>query len=66
MKFQFRNIANWFSGRHTFFIVACFVAGGIMSWFHRLDASFVTLLLGLQGMVLAHSTQENYFKKDSQ
>jgi len=37
--------------------------GSGMAWFHRLDGNLVALLLGLQGMVLAHSTQENYFDK---
>lgn len=63
---MFSKLTNFFSGRHTFFIVACFVIGGVMAWFRRLDANFVTLLLGLQGMVLAHSTKEAYFDKKGQ
>jgi len=58
---MFQTIANFFGGRHTFFVTACFLSGGVMGWFHRLDANFVTLLLGLQTLVLAHSTKEDYF-----
>jgi hypothetical protein len=47
------------------FVVACFVTGTTLSWFHRLDSNLVTLLLGLQSMVLVHSTQENYFAAKS-
>ena len=64
MSVSFTKVTTFFAGRHTTFIIACFIAGGVMSWFHKLDANYVTLLLGLQGMVLAHSTQENYFRKD--
>lgn len=62
MKFKFQSIANWFSGRHTLFVVACFAIGSVMSWFHRLDANLVTLLLGLQTTVTIHSVKEDYFK----
>lgn len=57
-----RTIAGWFQGRHTLFICACLAIGCVMSWYNRLDANLVALLLGLQSMVLAHSTQENYFQ----
>lgn len=59
---MFQKLTTYFSGRHTTFIVACFVVGGIMSWFHRLDANYVSLLLGLQGMVLLHSVKESHYE----
>lgn len=58
---MFCRLVQFFQGRHTLFVVACFVTGTTLSWFHRLDSNLVTLLLGLQSMVLVHSTQENYF-----
>jgi hypothetical protein len=58
---MFGRIVQFFQGRHTLFVVACFGVGTTLSWFHRLDSNLVTLLLGLQSMVLVHSTQENYF-----
>jgi len=58
---MFQKITNWFQGRHTFFIVACIVIGSTMAWFHRLDANLVTLLLGLQGMILGHSIKDDHY-----
>jgi hypothetical protein len=60
---MFQKLSNFFQGRHTLFLIACMLIGSGMAWFHRLDGNLVALLLGLQGMVLAHSTQENYFDK---
>ncbi len=57
---MFRKLTDFFSGRHTFFIVACFAVGATLSWFHRLDGNLVTLLLGLQAMVLGHSVKESF------
>jgi len=62
---MFAKLSNWFGGRHTMFLVACMTIGVGTSWFHRLDANLVTLLLGLQTMVLAHSTKDDYFKTKS-
>ena len=62
---MFQKLSNFFRGRHTLFLCACFTVGGIMAWFHRLDSNYVTLLLGLQTLVCAHSVQENYFNKDN-
>jgi hypothetical protein len=59
---MFQKVAGWFQGRHTLFIVACMGIGVLMAWFHKLDGNLVTLLLGLQGMALAHSAKEDYFK----
>jgi hypothetical protein len=58
---NFAALAGWFQGRHTLFVVASFLVGGVMSWFHRLDANYVTLILGLQGMVLAHSIKDDHY-----
>jgi hypothetical protein len=58
----FQKISNFFQGRHTLFVVACFVTGSVLSWFHRLDGNLVTLLLGLQTTVTIHSVKEDYFK----
>jgi len=44
------------------FLVACMSIGVVMCWFHKLDSNLVTLLLGLQGIALAHSAKEDYFK----
>jgi len=62
---MFLKLAGFFQGRHSMFLVACMSIGVLMAWFHRLDANLVTLLLGLQGMVLAHSVKEDYFHKDN-
>lgn len=45
------------------FVTVCMVIGVGMSWLHRLDVNLVTLLLGLQSLILAHSAKEDYFKK---
>jgi hypothetical protein len=58
---MFQKLVQFFQGRHTLFLVACMSIGCVMSWFHKLDGNLVTLLLGLQGMVLAHSIKEDYF-----
>jgi len=60
---MFQKLCDFFNGRHTLFLVVSITIGTGMSWFHRLDANLVTLILGLQTLVTAHSTQENYFKK---
>jgi hypothetical protein len=60
---MFQKITNYFQGRHTTFVLASISIGVGMAWFHRLDANLVTLILGLQTLITAHSTQENYFKK---
>ena len=62
---MFIKLAGWFQGRHTLFLVCCMGIGVAMSWFHRLDGNLVALLLGLQAMVLAHSTKEDYFSSSS-
>jgi len=59
---MFQKIAGWFQGKHTMFVVACMTIGVVMSWFHRLDGNLVTLLLGLQSMVLMHSAKGDYFQ----
>lgn len=58
---MFAKLLKFFQGRHTLFVVACMGIGGVMSWFGKLDANLVTLLLGLQAMVLGHSIKEDYF-----
>jgi hypothetical protein len=62
---MFEKLTKFFQGRHTMFLVACMLIGSGMAWFHKLDGNLVALLLGLQGMVLAHSTQENIFHKEN-
>lgn len=32
-----------------------------MQWFHRLDGNYIALIGAVQGLVLLHSGQENYF-----
>jgi len=59
---MFQKLAGFFQGRHTMFLVACMSIGVVMCWFHKLDSNLVTLLLGLQGIALAHSAKEDYFK----
>lgn len=63
---MYSKLVSYFRGRHTLFLVACMSIGVVMAWFHRLDGNLVTLLLGLQGMVLAHSVKEDYFKSNGQ
>jgi hypothetical protein len=57
---MFAKLTNYFQGRHTFFVSICLAIGVGMSWFHKLDGNLVTLLLGLQAMVLGHSTKESF------
>ena len=62
----FQRLTDWFQGRHTMFVVGALTIGTTLSWFGKLDGNLVTLILGLQGMVLAHSVKESYLdKKDS-
>jgi hypothetical protein len=58
---MFQKIADYFGGRHTLFVVSCMTIGIVMSWFHRLYANLVSLLLGLQGLILAHSIKEDHY-----
>lgn len=58
---MFQKVTNFFQGRHTTFIISAFSTGIVMSWFHRLDGNLVTLILGLGGLVTAHSVKEDYF-----
>lgn len=58
---MFTKVANWFGGRHTLFACCTITIGVIMSWYHRLDSNLVTLLLGLQTTVLAHSVKEDHY-----
>lgn len=56
---MFQKLANWFQGRHTLFVTASLSIGVGMAWFHRLDGNLVTLILGLQTLVLGHSVKED-------
>jgi hypothetical protein len=60
----FEKATAFFQGRHTLFVTVCVVIGVGTAWFGKLDANLVALLLGLQGMILAHSAKDDYFKKD--
>jgi hypothetical protein len=62
---MFSRITNWFSGRHTFFVALCMGIGVATAWFGKLDSNLVTLLLGLQGMVLSHSIKDDYHERNS-
>jgi hypothetical protein len=62
----FNKITQAVQGKHTAFILANMTIGVVLAWFHRLDTNLVTLLLGLQGLVLAHSTKESYFENKGQ
>lgn len=55
------KLASYFGGRHTFFLSINLVIGVGMGWYHRLDSNLVTLLLGLQALVLAHSVKEDHY-----
>jgi predicted PurR-regulated permease PerM len=56
---SFQKLAAYFQGRHTLYIVTALLTGIVMSWFGKLDANLVALLLGLGGLVLGHSVKES-------
>ena len=58
---MFQKLANWFQGRHTLAAVWFAITGLILAWFHRLDSSYVSLCIALQGYIFVHSTKEDYF-----
>lgn len=59
------KVFAFLQGRHTSFALGFFVAGNIMHWFHRLDATYIGFMTALMGFVLGHSVQENHFNADS-
>lgn len=62
---MFQKLMGWFQGRHTAFVTVSLVIGTGMAWFGKLDGNLVTLLLGLQSLILAHSAKEDYLAKKS-
>ena len=36
--------------------------GVVTAWYGKLDANLVALLLGLQGMILAHSIKDDHYQ----
>lgn len=62
---MFQKIANFFSGKSTFFILGFFITGNVLHWLHRLDATYITFMATLLGFVVGHSVKEDYFHKDS-
>jgi type IV secretory pathway VirB2 component (pilin) len=58
---MFKKVMNWFQGRHTAFVAVSVVVGCAMAWFGKLDGNLVTLLLGQQSLILAHSVKEDIF-----
>lgn len=64
MKEQiFTKLTTYFQGKHTMFVVTSLVIGVVMSLIGKLNGNLVTLILGLQGAVFAHSVKEDYFDK---
>jgi hypothetical protein len=64
MKEQiFTKLTTYFQGKHTMFVVFSLAIGVGMSLIGKLNANLVTLILGLQGAVFAHSVKEDYFDK---
>lgn len=57
------RILKALQGRTTAFIGAFFVAGHVMHWYHRLDATYVAYMGTLLSFVLGHSVKEDYFQK---
>lgn len=50
------------SGRTTAFSGAFFVAGNVLHFFHRLDATYISYMGVLMGFVIGHSIKEDLTK----
>jgi hypothetical protein len=58
---MFKRLTDYLQGRHTTFAIFFALSGSFMQWFHHLDGNYIALITAVQGLVLAHSAQENYF-----
>jgi hypothetical protein len=58
----FKKSVEWCQGRHTLFAVYFALSGTALQWYHRLDMNYVALITAVQGLVLAHSVKEDYYK----
>lgn len=55
----FARVTGYVQGRHTAFVLAFFLAGHVMHWYHRLDATYIAYMGTLMGFVLGHSIKED-------
>jgi len=61
---MFQKLMTALSGRTTAFCGAFFVGGHVMHVLHRLDATYISFMIALMGIVLGHSVKEDYFSAD--
>lgn len=59
MNFNLKAITDRLAGKTTAFLMAFFVSGHVMSYFHRLDATYITFMTALLGYVVGHSYKED-------
>jgi hypothetical protein len=59
---MFQKLANYFGGRHTLAATWFALTGLVLAWFHRLDPSYVSLIVALQGYICLHSIKEDYYQ----
>ena len=55
---MFQKLMSALAGRTTAFCAAFFVGGHVMYVLHRLDATYLTFIVSLMGVVVAHSVKE--------
>lgn len=60
----FSKIVSYLQGRTTAFLIAFYLSGNVMHWFHRLDANYITYMGVLMGYVLGHSIKEDLHPPD--
>jgi len=60
-----KKVTAWLMGHHTACVVAFFISGNVMHWFHRLDGTYISYMTVLMGFVLGHSIREDYAKPKS-
>ena len=61
---MFQKLMSALAGRTTAFCAAFFVGGHVMHVLHRLDGTYITFMVSLMGVVVAHSVKEDYFSAD--
>lgn len=50
-------------GRSTTFFVGFFISGNVLHIIHRLDATYITFMTALLGIIVGHSFKEDYANK---
>ncbi len=59
-----KKVFGWLQGRSTTFCAAFFVSGNVMHALHRLDATYISFMTALLGVIVVHSYKEDKVNAD--